>query len=97
MDHTPKQTLAPALPGIMVKIIEQNCSDTTFLTIEALRDLVLEYTKQTLGELPKNFDKQALYNRVRYSLATAQDIDPKVKIKHHLTQRKTTLIKIYYA
>jgi len=96
MRQTPRQLLAPALPSIMVELIRANCSDTKFITIATLRDLVLADTIKKLGEKPADYDVNRLKARVRYSLQTAQDIDPRVTVKYHQTQRKTPLIKIYY-
>lgn len=97
MEQTPKQMLAPALPNILVNIIQKNCSDASFLTLSQLTRKVIEHTEEQLGYKPKNFDPKALQRRVRYSLQTSIDIDPKIYFKHHQTQRKTPLIKIYYA
>jgi len=96
MHQTPRQLLAPALPSIMVELIRANCSETDFITVSKLRDLVLEYTIEKIGQQPADYDTNRLKSRVRYSLQTAQDIDPRIKIKYHQTQRKTALIKIYY-
>ena len=96
MRQTPRQLLAPALPSIMVELIRANCSDTQFITISTLRDLVLKDTIEKLGEHPADYDTKRLKARVRYSLQTAKDIDPRITIKYHKTQRKTPLIKIYY-
>lgn len=96
MQETPRQLLAPALPGIIVQIVKDNCSEQDFLTISKLRDKVVQYTESKLGERPTDFDIEALKRRIRYSLQTAQDIDPAIRVKYHQTQRKTSIIKIYY-
>jgi hypothetical protein len=96
MQETPRQLLAPALPSIMVELIRANCSDTDFLTIAKLRDLVLADTIAKIGQQPADYDVNRLKARVRYSLQTAQDIDPRINVKYHQTTRKTPIIKIYY-
>lgn len=90
-----RKTIAPRLPHVMVRVVKENASNISFLTVATITDHVAHLARQD-GWQPKPEELALLKRRVLAHLTMMPDIDAKVRIVESFTLRKQKQYKIYY-